>query len=76
MGLKPDSARKVQIAAVQSVALYGAELLWDGQVGREQEIQKLVNEEARRITGMFKSTPVVPLVKEAGLKPAISLLNN
>jgi hypothetical protein len=25
---------------------------------------------------MFKSTPIVPLVKEAGLRPAVSLLNN
>jgi ribonuclease HI len=76
LGLKPENARKVQIAAVQSVALYGSELWWDGQIGRQHDIQKLVNESARRSTGMFKSSPTVPLVKEAGLRPAVSLLNN
>jgi hypothetical protein len=32
MGLTLENARKVQIAAVQSVALYGAELWWDRPV--------------------------------------------
>jgi hypothetical protein len=76
LGLKLENARMVQITAGQSVALYGTELWWDGQVGRQYEIQKLVNELGRRITGMFQSSPTVPLVKEAGLRPAVSLLNN
>jgi hypothetical protein len=58
------------------VVLYGSELWWDGQIGRKHKLQKLVNKSARRVTGMFKSTPTVPLLKEAGLRPAISLLNN
>jgi hypothetical protein len=51
-------------------------LWWDGQAGQQYEIQKLVNKSASRITGTLKSSPTVPLVKEVGLRPAISLLNN
>jgi hypothetical protein len=36
----------------------------------------LVNESARRIIRMLKSSPTVLLVKKAGLRLAISLLNN
>ena len=76
LGLKPENAKKVQLAVVQSVALYRLELWWDDQVGRKYELQKLINELARRVTRMFKSTPTVALLKEAGLRSAISLLNN
>jgi hypothetical protein len=76
LGLRPENAKKVQIAAVQSVVLYGSELWWDGQIGREHELQKLINESARRVTGLFRSTPTVLLFKEAGLRAAISLLNH
>jgi hypothetical protein len=76
LGFRPENANKVQIAAVQSVALYGSELWWDGQIGCKQELQRLINELARRVTGMFKSTLIVPVLKEAGLRLAISLLNN
>jgi hypothetical protein len=40
------------------------------------DIQRLVNRQAQSITGMLKSTPAGPLVKEAGLRPASSLLSN
>jgi hypothetical protein len=75
-GLNPANTRKVQAAAVQSVALYGAELWSDNQVGRVQHLQKLVNESARHATGMFRTTPIVPLVKEAVFRPTKLLLNN
>ncbi|OJJ79573.1 uncharacterized protein ASPGLDRAFT_944566 [Aspergillus glaucus CBS 516.65] len=73
-GLAPGLARQVQVAAVQSVALYGAELWWQGQKDRLAGIQLMVNRQARAITGMLKSTPVGPLVREAGLAPAEALL--
>lgn len=75
-GLSPGLVRKIQIAAVQSVALYGAELWWHNQKTWEQSIQKLVNRQGRTITGTFPGSPVGVVVKEAGLRPAISLLNN
>jgi hypothetical protein len=73
--LNPANARKFQTAAVQSIALYGSELWWDNQTGREQDLQKLVKESARHTTGMFRTTPLVPLVKEAAFRPAVSPLN-
>lgn len=52
-GLCPALVRRIQIAAVQSVALYGAELWWKGQKNHQQELQKLINRQARFITGMY-----------------------
>jgi hypothetical protein len=52
-GLNPANAGKVKRAAVQSIALYEAELWWDNQVRREQDLQKLVNQSARCTMGMF-----------------------
>jgi hypothetical protein len=75
-GLNPVNARKVQTATVQLIALYGSELWWDSQSGREQDLQKLVNKSARCTMGMFRTTAIFPLIKEAGFRPAISLLNN
>jgi hypothetical protein len=48
LGLNPENAKKVQIAAVQSVARYGAGLWWDGHVGKSHGIQTIVNTLARR----------------------------
>ncbi|KAI9035824.1 ribonuclease H family protein [Aspergillus affinis] len=73
-GLAPGLARQVQVAAVQSIALYGAELWWQGQRDRQEGIQLMINRQARAITGMLKTTPVGPLVREAGLIPAEVLL--
>ncbi len=38
-GLSPALVRRIQIAAVQSVALYGAELWWKNQKTHQHEIQ-------------------------------------
>ena len=46
-GLSPALVRRIQIAAVQSVALYGAELWWKNQKNHQNEIQKLINRQAR-----------------------------
>ena len=42
-GLAAGLVRRVQIAVVQSVALYGAELWWKGQKQAENDLQKLIN---------------------------------
>ncbi|POS82121.1 hypothetical protein EPUL_006259, partial [Erysiphe pulchra] len=75
-GLEPGLVRKIQVAAVLSVALYGAELWWRNQKSWADEHQKLVNRQGRTITGMFRSAPIGVVIKEAGLRPATSLLNN
>lgn len=75
-GLVPGLVRRIQLAVVQSTALYGAELWWKGQKNHEKTIQKLLNRQARSITGMYPSTPIHPLLCEAGLVPASTLLND
>jgi hypothetical protein len=74
--MAPANVRKIQVAAVQAVALYGAELWWDGQQDRRENLQLLVNRQARAITGALPSTALGPLIKESGLRSAESLLNN
>jgi hypothetical protein len=75
-GLSPGACQRIQVAAVQAVALYGSELWWHGQEDRAQEVQKLINEQCRRVTGCFRSTPQGALMNEARLQPANALLNN
>ena len=75
-GLAPGLVRKVQIAAVQAVAFYGAELWWRDQKSWCSELQKLINRQGRSITGMMKSAPVGVTLRETGLKPAAVILNN
>jgi Reverse transcriptase (RNA-dependent DNA polymerase) len=74
-GLAPGLVRRIQVAAVQAVALYGAELWWQGQKDRQAHIQLLINRQARATIGALRSTPVGPLLREAGLEPAESVLN-
>ena len=57
-------------------ALYGVELWWKSQENHEQTIQQLLNRQARSITEMYPSTPIHPLLSEAGLIPAQILLDN
>jgi hypothetical protein len=75
-GLSPEGCQRIQIAAVQAVALYGAELWWKGQKNKAQEVQKILNEQGRRVTGCFRTTPQGALMNEAGLRPANAILNN
>ncbi len=74
-GLAPALVQRIQIAAVQSIALCGAELWWKQQKNHESTVQKLLNRQARAITGMYPSMPVHPLLCEAGLIPAKLLLD-
>ena len=74
-GLSSALIRRIQIAAVQSVALYAAELWWKNPKNHQIEIQKLINQQARSITGMYLSTPIDVLISESGLIPAHVLLD-
>jgi hypothetical protein len=50
-GLSPENVQKIQVAAVQAVALYGAKLWWDEtkNIGRTTDLQKLVNRQSRSL---------------------------
>jgi len=74
-GLSPEGCQRIQIAAVQAVALYEAELWWKGQKNRAQEVQQILNEQGRRVTGCFPTTPQGALMNDAGLRPAKAILN-
>jgi ribonuclease HI len=75
-GLNPEGCQRIQIAAVQAVALYGPELCWKGQKNKAQEVQRILNEQGRRVTGCFGTTPQGVLMNDAGLRPANAILNN
>jgi len=81
MGLSPANCRRVMSACVQSVAMFGAEL-WckggnvRGTTGRAEELQLLVNREARATTGAFRTTNLGELSMESGLRPATNQLEN
>jgi len=75
-GLSPEGCQRIQIAAVQPVALYGAELWWNGQKNRAQEVQQILNEQGKRVTGCFRMTPQGALMNDARLRPANAILNN
>jgi len=81
MGLTTANCRKVMTACVQSVAMYGSELWWQGQGeqgmrGPEDDMQNLVSQEARAVTGCFRTTNLGALMAESGLRPAAPQLEN
>jgi len=78
-GLTPDHCRRTQVACVQASALFGSELWWtNGRdvKGQANDIQLMVNRQARSTTGCYKSTNTGARVAEAGVRPATSLLDN
>jgi len=75
-GAVPDSVRPVQVACVQAVALYGSELWWDpSEVGGRDDLQLLLNRQARSILGALLTTPHGALMGESGLTPAPVILD-
>ena len=74
-GLVPALVRRIQLSVIQSTALYGSELWWKGQKNHEHTIQQLFNRQARAITEMYRSTPLHPLLSEAGIVPASTHLD-
>jgi len=75
-GLNSEGCQRIQVATVQAVALYGVELWWKGQQNKANEVQKILNEQGRRVTGCFKTTPQGALMNDAELRPANAILNN
>jgi len=61
--------------------MFGAELWWKGDlaqgaIGRANELQRLVNQEARATTGCFRTTNQGALSMELGLRAATAQLEN
>lgn len=76
-GLTMQLTRRVVVAAMASVALYGAEVWWRGQQDRSKLLQltTLLNSQARAITGTLSSTPIYTLLAAACLPRAGELLD-
>jgi len=74
-GLPMRLMRRVVVAAVNSIALYGAEVWWRGQQDRAKRLQLLLNSQARAITGLLPSTSVSTLLSAACLPRADELLD-
>lgn len=75
-GLPINLMRRVVVTAVTSVALYGSEVWWRGQQDRVNKLQLLLNSQARAITGLLRSTPLVFLQAQACLPCAKDLLDH
>jgi len=75
-GLSLEGCQRIQIAAVQAVALYGAESWWKEQKNKAQEVQKILNKLCRRVLGCFRTTPQGALINDAELRPANAILHN
>jgi len=81
VGLSPANCRKVMTACIQSVTMFGSELWWKGDyvpgtIGRADEMQLLVNQQARATTGCFRTTNLGALSMESGLRAATTQLEN
>ena len=81
MGLSPANCRKVMTACIQSVAMFGSELWWKGDhvwetMGQPNELQLLVNQEARATTGCFWTTNLGACSMESDLRAATTQLEN
>jgi len=70
-GIVPERVRAVQISCVQAVALYVSKLLWDPrEIGRQEDLQLLLNRQARSTLGTLPTTPMGAFMRESGLTPA------
>lgn len=67
--------RRIVIVAVDSIALYGAEVWWRGQQDRAKRLQLLLNSQTRIITGLLPSKPIPILLTAACLPRAEELLD-
>jgi hypothetical protein len=75
-GLSINLMRRVVVAAVTSVAMYGSEIWWRGQKDRVHKVQLLLNSQARAITGLLRSTPRAFLQTASCLPDAQDLLDH
>ncbi len=76
-GLSPYAVRQLYLACVTSVSDYGSILWWDklnkSQIRPLQAIQNLA---IRKILGVFKTAPILPMELESALLPPIVRLNH
>jgi len=76
-GMVPERVRAIQVACVQAGALYGSELWWDPkEIGRQEDLELLLNRQARSTLGALPTMPLGPLMRDSGLTPAPVVLDS
>jgi len=81
MDLSPANCRRVMMACIQSVAMFGAELWWkrdnvQGTLGCTKELQLLINQQTQATMKAFQTTNLEALSIESKLRPATNELEN
>ena len=74
-GLTPFALRQLYQACVVSVADYGSVIWWRGQAALIRPLQAIQNLAVRKILGVFKTAPIIPMEVEAALPPFKVRLN-
>jgi len=76
-GIDPGSITAVQVACVQAVALCSSELWWDPkEVGMREDLQLLLNWQARSILCALPTTPQGALLRDSALTPGPIILDS
>lgn len=75
-GLSPCALRQLYLACVTSIADYGSIIWWRGQTQFRKPLQALQNLGVRKILGVFRTAPTIPMEVEAALLPPHIRLNN
>lgn len=68
-GLSALAMRQIYMACVTSIADYGSEIYWNGQVYASRVLQTLQNKALKKILGAFRTSPIKPMEVEAALPP-------
>jgi hypothetical protein len=68
-GLTPFALRQIYTACVMSIADYGTEIWWRGQQHLTKLLQGVQNLAIRKILGVFKTAPILPMEVESALPP-------
>ena len=74
-GLSALATRQLYLACVASIADFGSPIWWKGQAQFRRSAQALQNLAIRKILGVFKTAPILPMEVEACLAPPGIRLN-
>jgi ribonuclease HI len=75
-GLTPYALRQLYLACVTSISDYGSPIWWRGQKSLLKPLQSIQNLVLRKILGVFKTAPIIPLEIETALPPPEIRLNS
>jgi ribonuclease HI len=74
-GLSPFAIRQLYLACITSISDYGSELWWDNNKSIKP-LQAVQNLATRKILGVFKTAPLLPMQIESALPPVKVRLNH